>query len=118
MFDDGRHDMALPLASLRHTADGEVVRLRAARREDDLVGVATEERGDLLARARDGGTGSRAVHVPARGVAEVLAQVRQHRVDDLGQEGRRRVVVKVDGVVAVHDERSGFGFGPRSLEGR
>ena len=105
VFDDGRHDMA-PLECLRHTADGEIVRLRAARREDDLVGVAAEERGDLLASVRNRVTGSRAVRVSARGVAEVFAQIRQHRVDDLGQEGRRRVVVEIDGVAVVHGAHS------------
>jgi hypothetical protein len=107
MLDDRRDDVALPLERLRHTTDGEVVRLRAARREHDLVGVAAEERRDLLPRLGDRRAGARAVHMPARGVAEVLAQVRQHRGDDLGQERRRRVVVEVDRVVR-HGRDSGL----------
>jgi hypothetical protein len=51
-----------------HAADGEVVRLGAARREDDLVVVAAEERGDLLARALDRLTGAAPYTCPLEGL--------------------------------------------------
>ena len=44
---------------LRHSAEGEVVRLRTARREDYLVNIAPDELGNLLASA---GNGARAKH--------------------------------------------------------
>jgi hypothetical protein len=87
--------------SLARSATPRIARLFASVPPDVNTissGVAAEERGDLLARAIDGASRARAVDVPARRVAEVLAQVRQHRVDDLGQERRRRVVIEVDGV--------------------
>ena len=83
-----------------HATDREIVRLGAARGEEHLVGVAAEQRGDLLPGARDGLSSTGAVRMRARWVPEVLAQVREHRVDDLGQKRRRRVVVQVDGVWA------------------
>ena len=48
--------------------------------------------------------------VVARWIAEVLGQVRKHRVDDLGKERRRRVVVEVDRLVAHADHASIQGF--------
>src|SRR5205823_5095723 len=76
--------------------DGLVARLAAAAGEDDLVGLGAEEVGDLLAGAVDGVMGSLAVGVAAGRVAELLAQVRQHGVEDGGVEGRRRIVVEVN----------------------
>ena len=63
-------------------ADGEVVGLRAAGEEDDLVRARADERGDLAPRAVDGGARLLPVEVDARSVAELLGQVRQHRLDD------------------------------------
>ena len=108
VLDDRGHDVASIVASLGHASDGEVVRLGAAGGEDHLVLVTAEERRDLLARSRDRVSSAPAVDVPARGVAEVLAQVREHRVDDLRQDGRRRVVVEVDRIAGAHDVFSGL----------
>ena len=98
VLDGGGDEPSVPLQRLENAADGEVVRLRATGGEEDLLRVAPERGGDLLSRAGDGVPGADAVGVGARRVSEVLAKERQHRVDDLGEEGSRRVVVQVDGV--------------------
>lgn len=83
---DRRHDDAFAVgARLGHAANGEVICLGTSRREDHFVHLAPEERGDLFPRADDGGPRACAVHMPARWIAEVLAKIWEHRVDDLGQ---------------------------------
>jgi hypothetical protein len=49
MLDDRRDDVAVIGPSFGRAADGEIVRLGAARREDDLVGRAPKQPRNLLA---------------------------------------------------------------------
>ena len=89
--------LPLRLVELRRALEREVVRLGRARGPDDLARVGVDQRGDLLARLLD-----RLLRLPAAGmaarrrVAEVLAQPRDHRVDDARIDRRRRAVVQVD----------------------
>ena len=78
VLDDGRHDVAGGLACLREPANGQVVRLGAAGREQELVVVAAEQRGDLATGASDGLTRMGPICVTARGVSKVHPQKRQH----------------------------------------
>jgi hypothetical protein len=70
--------------TIERTPDGEVVGLGAPRREHDFVGLAAEERGHLFAGVFHGAFGALTIDMSARRVAEVLPQVRQHRLDDQG----------------------------------
>lgn len=97
MLNYGRHNVAAS-AARRRAANGKIIGLCSAGRKNDLVGVATEKSRDLTTRVLDGVAGSPAVDVPPPRVAEVLSQVGQHGLDDLGQGLRRRIVVEVDGV--------------------
>ena len=76
--------VALLPVHLGHALDREVVGLGAAGGEDDLLGIAgADELGDLLAGLLDGRLGLPAERVVAAGgVAELLGEVRQHRLDD------------------------------------
>jgi len=76
--------------------EGEVVGLGAAAGEEDLVGVATEQGGDLGARLLDGAPALLAVPVGAGGVAEGGDNERQHGGGDLGVDGCGGVVIEID----------------------
>jgi hypothetical protein len=115
MFDHARDDVVAGLERFDCAADCEIVRFGAARCEEHFGGVAAEQRGDLFARACHGSARTRAVDVAARRIAEMLAQVRKHRIDDLGQNGCRCIVVEVDGVVVGHgrcDQNTNVSSGP------
>ena len=77
----------------------QVAGLGRAAREGDLAGRGVEERRHLHARLVGG-----VARVPAErvllavGVAEPLREERQHGLEDPGVHGRRRVIVKIDGV--------------------
>ena len=73
-----------------------VARLGAAAGEDDLIGLRSEQLGHLGAGTVDGVVGGLAVNVGAGRVAEVVAEKRQHGVDDGGVERGGGVVVEVD----------------------
>ena len=77
--------------------DREVVRLRAARGEDDLVGAASKQQGHFGSRLLDCAACLAAVRVQARGVPEALAQEGEHGVQHLGQNRGGGVVVEVYG---------------------
>ena len=81
MLDHRRDDMAAIGERLGHTADGEVVRFGAARREDDLVGRAAEQHRDLRSRLLDRCASSTTHRVVARRIAEVVAEIGEHRVN-------------------------------------
>ena len=76
--------------------EGEVVALGAAGGEDDFFGGAVEEAGDLGAGVLDGGAGALAGLVRGAGVAGGGGEVGEHGLDDLGEDGGRRVGVEVD----------------------
>jgi hypothetical protein len=74
-------------------ADGQVVGLGAAAREHDLVGTAPEDVSDLVAGLVDRLACTASYGVGAGGVAERLAEPREHRGAGLRAEGRRGCVV-------------------------
>ena len=87
---------AARLARPRGALDGEVVRLGAARCQDDLAGRPAEIRGQLLARLVEGVARGAAQRVGGRGVPEGAAEIRKHRLEGLGAERGGRRVVQVD----------------------
>ena len=100
--------LALGLVELGRALERQVVGLGRARGPDDLARVGADQRRDLLPRLLD-----RLLRLPTPGmaarrrVAEVLAQPRDHRVDDALIHRRRRAVVHVDREMRghVHGER-------------
>jgi SHS2 domain-containing protein len=93
----GDQVLAARLVELRRALDREVVRLGRTRRPDDLARVGADQRGDVLARLLDHRFGFPAPGVAARrGVAEVLTQPRDHRVNDTLVHRVRGGVVDVD----------------------
>jgi len=93
---DLRADDVAGAPGRRDALDAEVVRLRASRREHDLVLRHPEEAGDLLARDVEALARRAAEAVHAGGVAESLAEVGEHGLQHLGMHGRGRVVVEID----------------------
>ena len=98
MLGDGRDEVVALIAVHRGDAlEGEVVALGGAAGEDDLLGDGADEAGDLLAGLLDGLLGLPAEGViPAGGVAVVLGEARQHRLQHARIDARRGVVVHVD----------------------
>jgi hypothetical protein len=76
--------------------DGEVIRLRASGRKDDRLRRAAKQRRDSLPCILNSCTGATTDRMLARRIAEVLAQVREHRVNDFGQQRGSGVVIKID----------------------
>jgi hypothetical protein len=101
--------VALVLVELCHALDGEVVRLGGARGEDDLLRVlGAEQRRQALTRDAHGLFGDPAEGVvAARGVAELLREVRQHLLEHARVDGRGRVVVHVNRELDRHRWASG-----------
>ena len=79
--------------------DSEIVRLGAARGEDDLVLGDLEEARDLLACRLHAIARVATEAVDAGRIAEVLAEVRQHRLEHLGVHRCGRVVIEIDPAV-------------------
>src|SRR5208283_4413058 len=96
--DAGDDVVALILVKFEHALDREVVRLGGAAGEDDLLGLAADQRRDLIARAIDRlfGFPSETV-IAAGGIAELLGEVRQHRLHDARIDRSRRVIIHVNG---------------------
>ena len=106
--DRGDDVVALLAVHLGDALDREVVGLGRAAREDDFLRVRADEIGDLLARLLDRLFGFPAERmVAAGGVAEVLGEIRQHRLDDARIDRRRRVIVHVDRKLDCHRFLSG-----------
>ena len=95
--DAGDDVIALLAIHLGDALDREVVRLGRAAREDDFLRVGANQVGDLFAGLLDRlfGLPSKRM-VAARRIAEVLGEVRQHRLDHARIDRRRRVIVHVD----------------------
>ena len=95
---DGAHDHVAALERKRAGAadHAQVVGLGAAAREDDLRGRGVQERGHLRARVLDSPTGLLTEGVGAGGVPEVLAEIGEHRLEDLGADGGAGIVIEVD----------------------
>ncbi len=98
MFGGDAHQMiAATAVALGDAADGEVVAFGGAAGEDDFLWVGADGGGDRVARLVDGGASFVAESVAhAAGVAVLLAEVGEHRLDDARVDPRRGVVVHVD----------------------
>jgi hypothetical protein len=89
--------LALGLVEVGRALDREVVALGRAGGPDDLLAVATDQRGNLVARMLDRRLGRPAEHVvAARRVAVVRGEERHHRLDDARIDLRRGVVIHED----------------------
>ncbi len=96
MFDGAHHDARPQLADGAHAApDRERHRLRAARREHDLVGLGADRLRDRRARVLDERAGGAAGVVDVQGVAERVERV-HHRIARGREQRRRGGVVEVD----------------------
>ena len=104
MLDLRRDDVAAAMAQsrLRERADDPVVALAAAAREEEFIRLSIEERGELAPRLAYGLARRAAGGVEARGIAELLAEVRQHLLDDARIDGRRRRVIEIDRLHRAH----------------
>src|SRR5712671_3848206 len=89
--------LALGLVKVRRALDGEVVSLGCAGGPDHLLGIGIDERRHVLARLFDCLLGLPAVGVrTARGIAEMLREVRNHLLRDARVHRRGRGVIQVD----------------------
>src|SRR2546427_2473207 len=89
--------LALGLVEVGRALDGEIVALGRARRPHDLLRVGVEQRSDMAARLLDRRLGLPAESVrAARGIAEILREVRNHLLGDAAIDRSRRRIVKVD----------------------
>ena len=94
---DADEVIAAAARALGDAADGEVVAFGGAAGEDDLRGRGADRRSDRRPRPLDGLARRVAERVAdAAGVAVLLREVRQHRLDDARVDARRGVVVEVD----------------------
>ena len=94
--DAGDDVVALVLVELDNPLDRLVVGLGRAAGENYLLGLRIDQRGDLVARLVDRFLGFPAeAMVAAGGVAELLREVRQHRLQHPRIDRRRRVIVHV-----------------------
>jgi hypothetical protein len=102
--DRGDDVVALLAVEVSRAFDRQVVALGRARGEDDLLGLGgTDEPRDLRARVIHRFFGLPAKGMAAAGgVAEALAEIRQHRLEHPRIDGRRGVVVHVDGKLECH----------------
>jgi len=99
MFDGGGHNVIPPVAVRAGRAlEGMVVGLRPPAREENLSGAAVQEPRRLRAGRFDDPAGLDTVRVRARRVAEDLAHAEKHDIGDLRVDGRRGIVVEVDGL--------------------
>ncbi len=94
---DRNHVIAAVAAGVRRALDRQVVRLGRAAGEDDFAGGCADERGDLASGAANGLVSLPPIRVlPARGIAELLGEVRQHRLEHARIDRCRGVVVEID----------------------
>ena len=90
--------VALRAAGPGNSFNGQVVRLRGARREDDFLRAGVDQVGHLPARRLYCRLGLPAEFViAAGGVAAGFAEIRKHCLKHPGVHGRRGVVIHVDG---------------------
>ena len=91
---DGRGDDVI--AGLHEARDREIVSLGAAAGEDDFRRAASQQLGNTLPRTLDGSARLLSMVVNGRGIAEVLAEVRTHGVQHLGENRGRGVIVEIN----------------------
>ena len=95
--DTGDDVIALLAIHLGDALDGQIVGLGRAAREDDFLGVGANQIADLFTGVLD-----RFFRFPSKrmitagGVAKVIGEVRQHRLDHARIDRRRGVIVHVD----------------------
>src|SRR5204862_1852339 len=97
MFDPGRDDVPPFRVLLEETADGPIVRFRAAGGKHDFIrlGCAKQAR-DLLARLLDCRFHFSPTRMGRRGVSVILSQERTHRFHDFGSNTRSGVVIEIN----------------------
>ena len=112
MLDRARDQML----AVFHLMQRDVVRLRRAGGEDDLVRLRVEKSRDGDARIFDGARCFPSMRVrERRGIAEVFGEVRQHRFDDPRIARRGGVMIEVDRrlrhetMIAPEDSESAIG---------
>src|SRR5439155_4077211 len=101
VLDGGRDDVlavALPAGGVRRAAQGEIVALAAAGREDELLGLAAKDLGHRAACAFEAPSRLLGLAVEARWVAPMVAEVGEHRLQDALVERGGGGVVEVDAV--------------------
>src|SRR6516164_2653861 len=82
-----------------HPFDGQIARFAAPAGEYDFVRPGAKQGCNLSTCNGNCLAGGSAEGVGTRWVAEIVAQIRQHCVYDVGIDWRCRVVVEVDGMV-------------------
>ena len=92
VFDGGSDDV--PFGS--EAAEEEIETLGSARGENDFFRSGLEERGGLFAGIGEEIAGLLAKPMDARGIRWRPSQVQEHRLENPGVEGGRRVVVQVN----------------------
>ena len=89
--------VALIFVKLDDALDCQVVGLGGAAGENNFLGLGADQRGDLVARATDGlfRFPSEAM-VAAGGVAELLGEIREHRIEHTRIDARGRMIVHIN----------------------
>ena len=95
MLRGGDDQMLALLPEHLRGVDGGIVRFRAAAGEDDLVRLRADHCSHLLACLVQCPIHATCHTIGRRRIRELLAQKRQHRIDDQGVDGRGGVVVEV-----------------------
>ena len=94
--------MPLGGIAVKRALDGGIVALGAATCEDNVARVGADEFGHLFTGFGDH-VGRRVGHfVRARGVAPMLGEARQHRLDNLGRDPRRGIVIEINQSFVAH----------------
>src|SRR3990170_2518882 len=97
MLDPRRDDVALFRLGFEETANRGVVPLGAAAGENHLHRIGgADQRGDLRPRFIELLPNLAAEAMDARRIAVAFGEKGLHRLEDFGQEARRRVVIEVD----------------------
>ena len=99
----GRRSASSQFRSLRHAAQRQIVAFRRAAGEDNFARLRTDGRGDRFPRRIDRLACFPTVAMArAAGVAVLLAEIRQHRLQHARIDPRGGVVVHVNRQVASH----------------
>src|SRR5205809_2386507 len=98
MLDGRRDDVIAGLCQtwLCQTEDGEVVSFSAAAGKYDFRSAATQKIRNRFARALHGGTRFLPMMMDGRRVPEMLTEVGPHGLENLGVDGRARVIGELD----------------------
>ena len=100
MLDRRGNDPAPRSGRSGDTTDRVVAGLRPAAGENDLIGTRADQRGNLAARRLNRIPCPPAESIGARRVAELLAEVGQHRLEHLARHGGCRVEIEIDCLAA------------------